>query len=123
MQGLKKLGILRLLDIPHFGHILEVNAYIKLLLSCVHGRNLCLDMKVEITTQLISEIIELPIQGEDLEHLFKKENEKVKVQEMYKKYGPTRVERGILISIINYYIVKFCTYFMACKLLRKCKNN
>jgi hypothetical protein len=34
---LEKSGILNLLEIPHFGCSLEINACVKLLLNCVHG--------------------------------------------------------------------------------------
>jgi hypothetical protein len=37
--GLEKSGILNLLEIPHFGRSLEINACVKLLLSCIHGGN------------------------------------------------------------------------------------
>ena len=46
--GLKESCILNLLDIPHFGCSREVNARVKQLLSCIHGRTLWLDEKVEI---------------------------------------------------------------------------
>lgn len=86
VQGLKKLGILRLLNIPHFGINPEVNAHVKQLLTCIHGGNLWLDSKVEIRTQLISWITSFLIQGKDLELLFVKESEKVHVPDLYKKY-------------------------------------
>lgn len=52
--GLKESTILNFLDITHFGRNLKVNAYVKKLLSCIHGGTLWLDEKVEITLQLIS---------------------------------------------------------------------
>lgn len=40
---LEKSGILNLLEVPQFGRSLEINACVKLLLSCVHGGTLWLD--------------------------------------------------------------------------------
>jgi hypothetical protein len=50
---LEKLGILNLMEIPHFRHSLEINACVKLLLSCIHGGTLWLDPPVSIDTALI----------------------------------------------------------------------
>jgi hypothetical protein len=35
--GLEKSGILNLLQIPHFGRSVEINACVKMLLRCIHG--------------------------------------------------------------------------------------
>ena len=59
--NLKTSNTLRLLDIPQFRRIQEVNTYIKQLLSCVHGGFLWLDEKVEIIAQLTLQITRLPI--------------------------------------------------------------
>jgi hypothetical protein len=67
---LEKSGILNLLEIPHFGRSLEINACIKLLLSCIHGGTLWLDPPVSIDTQLIAWIMGLPTIGEDPKTLF-----------------------------------------------------
>lgn len=109
MQELKKLAILRLIDTPNFGRIPEVNTCVKKLLTCVHGGNLWLYTKVEITTQLISRITRLLIQREDLEQLFAKESEKSLAQDMYVKYDMARHVRDIIISNINDDIVKLAS--------------
>jgi hypothetical protein len=51
--GLDKSGILNLLEVPHFGCILEINACVKLLLSSIHGGTLWLDPQVSTDTTLI----------------------------------------------------------------------
>jgi hypothetical protein len=38
--GLKKSGILNLLEVPHFRCSLRINDCVKLLLSCIHGGTL-----------------------------------------------------------------------------------
>jgi len=45
-QGMEKVGILNLLDIPHFCRSTEINYYVKLLFSFVHGGNLWLEKKI-----------------------------------------------------------------------------
>ena len=109
-----------MLGIPHFGRSLEVNACVKNLLGCDHDGKLQLDEKVEITMKLISEIICLPIQGEDPKKLFSKENQKEFFVEVYDNYGTTRGGRVFLINMLNEDTIKFTTQLMECKLLRKC---
>jgi hypothetical protein len=57
---LEKEGILNLLEIPHFRCNLEINACVKVFLSCVHGGTLWLDPPVSIDTALIARITGLP---------------------------------------------------------------
>jgi hypothetical protein len=61
--GLQKEGILNLFDIPHFGRSQEINACVKMLLSCVHGGYMWLDRPVSIDTDLIMHITGLSITG------------------------------------------------------------
>jgi hypothetical protein len=53
-RGLERAGILNLFDIPHFDRSQEVNACVKMLLTCVHGGYLWLDRPISIDTDLIS---------------------------------------------------------------------
>jgi hypothetical protein len=53
----------------------EINACVKVFLSCVHGGTLWLDPPVSIDTALIACITGLPKFGEDLGLLFNKEGE------------------------------------------------
>lgn len=123
VQGLKKIGILRLLDVPHFGRSLEINARVKKLINTMHGGNLWSDVKVDISTQLISMITGFPIKGEDLEWLFTKESEKNIAPKLYEKYQTTWGIMGIVISQINDDMVKFVAQIMHHKLLRKCRRD
>jgi hypothetical protein len=67
---LDKLGILNLLQIPHFGRSAQINACINMVLSCVHGIYLCLDIVVFIDIELIVQITGLPTIVEDPSLLF-----------------------------------------------------
>jgi hypothetical protein len=57
--------ILNVMKIPHFDRHQEVNAYVKLLLSCLHGGYLWLDRHINVDPMLIHQIIGLSMQGLD----------------------------------------------------------
>jgi hypothetical protein len=62
---LQPLGLLNLLQIPHFGRSNEINAVVKLILSCIHGGHLWLDYRVDIMIDLIHRITGLSKTGAD----------------------------------------------------------
>ena len=83
--------MLVLLQIPHFGRSNEINAAMKVLLSCVHGGHLWLDRKVDITIDLIHLIIGLSKTGADpTTHFVGKDQDKKLVVRLIKKYNLTR---------------------------------
>jgi hypothetical protein len=59
-RGLERACILNLFDIPHLDIRNKVNACFKLLLTCVHGSYLWLEMPTYIDTYLIARITGLP---------------------------------------------------------------
>jgi hypothetical protein len=59
-RGLQKVGLLNLFDIPHFGRSQEINACVKMLLSCVHRGYMWLDRPISIDIDLIVCITGLP---------------------------------------------------------------
>jgi hypothetical protein len=124
VKGLQRVGILNLLEIPHFGTSTEINACFKLLLSCVHGGFLWLYKSMSIGTQLIAQIIGLPTQGEGPFPLFMgKANEKALLERIKEKYGTYRGMCGLDVVSINDYTVRFVSQVLACKLLRKCHKH
>jgi hypothetical protein len=100
-KGLKKSGILNLLEAPHFVHSLEINVCIKLLLNCIHGGTFCLDPLMSIDTTLIAWITRLPKVGDDPTTLFKKEGERALSEAMKDKFHIFRGERGLDVVNIN----------------------
>jgi hypothetical protein len=60
-RGLHKEGLIKKIDIPHFGPNLEINAFIKMLLSCVHGKG-----KTRLT--IVSNAIQTDIRGDGKHH-------------------------------------------------------
>jgi hypothetical protein len=51
IKGLAQSTMLNVMKIPHFGHHQEVNACVKLLLSCYHGGYLWLDQRITMWIQ------------------------------------------------------------------------
>jgi hypothetical protein len=84
-KGLKRVGILNLFDIPHFGWSNEANACIKFLLTCMHGGYLWLDKPILIDTKPIARIIGLPMQGQDQNSLFAEKKTDRNLSEIMRK--------------------------------------
>jgi hypothetical protein len=109
-MGLYNIGIVNLLDAPHFGRGKPINACVKQLLACVHGGILWMDRSVPITVDLIAGIIGLPTDGENPEnYLEDKTRAKAISYEIKAKYGTERGNRGIKISDINDPVTRFAT--------------
>ena len=64
-RGLDKIGLLGLINMPHFGRQTKVNACVKQIFACFHGGCLWLDELVAVTVELISAITGLPKYGPD----------------------------------------------------------
>ena len=64
-QILEQSGLLNLLRIPHFGQATEVNAMVRVLLSCVHGGCLSVGNRVDLNIDLIHRITGLSKTGKD----------------------------------------------------------
>jgi hypothetical protein len=62
--------ILNVMKIPHFGRNQEVNACVKILLSCYHGGYLWLDGHITVDLVLIHLIIGLSMQGPDPQQFY-----------------------------------------------------
>ena len=65
ISNLAPSGLLKLMKIPHFGRSPEVNAVVKLLLSCVHDGYLWLESKINLNIDLIHRITGLNKIGDD----------------------------------------------------------
>jgi hypothetical protein len=91
---LNKEGILNLLEIPHFRHSLEINACVKVVLSCIHGWTLWLDPPMSIDIELIVWITRLPKSREDLTILFNKIGERSLSEAMKEKFHTFRGGKG-----------------------------
>jgi hypothetical protein len=64
-HNLLQSTLLNVMKIPHFGRHQEVNACVRLLLSCYHGGYLCLDRRITMDLILINRITGISMQGPD----------------------------------------------------------
>jgi hypothetical protein len=62
--------LLNVMKIPHFERHQEVNAHVKLLLSCYHGDYLWLDCHITVDPMLIHRITWLSMKGPDSQDLY-----------------------------------------------------
>jgi hypothetical protein len=62
--GIYNIGIMNLLDVPHFGRENPINAYVKKFLACIYGGILWMDRSMPITVDLIVGITGIPTDGE-----------------------------------------------------------
>jgi hypothetical protein len=70
IKGLAQSTVLNVMKIPHFGRHQEVNACVKLLLSCYHGGYLWLDRRITVDPMLIHRITGLSVKGPDPQQFY-----------------------------------------------------
>ena len=64
--GMDRAGLLKMLDVPHFGRSTQVTIVVKQLLALVHDGHLWIsDNKIVINGELIHRITGLPMVGPD----------------------------------------------------------
>jgi hypothetical protein len=118
---LANTGILKLLDIPHFGRGHDVNNCVKKLMEVTQGGYLWVEEPILIDVERVVFISGLPSLGEILaQFLNDKTKEKVLVEEMKKTYGTERGSCRIIIKCISDVATRLATKLMACKFLRNC---
>jgi hypothetical protein len=93
IKEIARSTILNGMKIPHFGIHQEVNACIKLLLSCYHGGYLWLDRRITVDPTLIHLITGLSMQGPDPQKFYRgKTSDRSLAQRIKELYGD--VEKG-----------------------------
>jgi hypothetical protein len=94
--------ILNMMNIPHFGRHQEVNACVKILLSCYHGGYMCLDRHVTVDPTLTHLIIGLRMQGPDPHQFYPgKAADRTLAQHIKEAYGDVeKGKRGYKVSSI-----------------------
>jgi hypothetical protein len=92
--NLTQSTLLNVMKTPHFGRHQEVNACVKILLSCYHGGYLWLDRHITFNSTLINRITELSMQGLDLQEFYLgKATDRALAQRIKDTYGD--VEKGM----------------------------
>jgi hypothetical protein len=93
-QNLAQSTLLNVMKILHFGRHQEVNACVKLLLSCYHGGYLWLNHCITVDLTLINRITGLSIQGPDPQDFYlRKTADRALAQRIKDTYGD--VEKGM----------------------------
>jgi hypothetical protein len=93
-MNLAQSTLLNVMKIPHFGRHQEVNPCVKLLLSCYHGGNLWLDLRIIVDPTLIHRITRLSMQGPDSQEFYPgKATDRALAQKIKDTYGD--VEKGM----------------------------
>jgi hypothetical protein len=109
--GLANIGILNLVEIPHFGRGKELNNCVKQLMAVLHGGFLWLEEPVSINKIILAQ------------YLDDKTKKKSLVEEMKKTYVIERGSHDIIIKRISDATTRMATKIMACKMLRKCRKD
>jgi hypothetical protein len=93
-MNLAQSTLLNVMKIPHFGRHQEVNACVKILLSCYHGGYLWLDRCITVDPTLIHRITGLSMQGPDPQDFYPgKATDRALAQKIKDTYGD--VEKGM----------------------------
>jgi hypothetical protein len=113
--------ILNVMKIPHFGRHQEVNACIKLLLSCFHGGYLWLDRCITVDPALIHRITGLSMQGPDPQEFYPgKVSYRALPQKIKDTYGDVeKGKRGYKVASIQNGTVHLDHQLIIGKIVRK----
>ena len=124
IASLQPSGLLNLLQIPHFGRSNEINAVVKVLLSCINGGNLWLDRIIDITIDLIHQITGLSKIGADLATHFVGKDQDIKLAvRLIRKYSLTRGGQAYGATQIEVKSLRFTVQLLAGRVLQKCRPN
>ena len=94
--GLEKAGLLKMLNVPHFGRSPQVTVVVKQLFPLVHDGNLWIgNQRIAINRQLIHRITGLPKEGPDpgIEFVGKHEDTKL-AQHMKDRFSLKKGNQG-----------------------------
>jgi len=111
------------MEIPHFRRHQEVNACVKLLLSCYHGDYLCLNQCITVDPMLIHRITGLSMQGPDPQEFYPgKAIDRALAQKIKDTYNNVeKGTRGYKVASIQNGAVCLACQLIARKLV--CKNR
>ena len=119
-HGLDKDGLLGLINMSHFGWMIEANSCVKQLLACFHGGTLWLDTPLTIIVDLISDITRLPKDGPHPSKYFKgMDNDKWFAAWLKMKYDLQRDGRVYRTNNINDRVVRISARILVSKIVRK----
>ena len=119
VAGLDLAGLLKMLDVLHFGRSTQVTIVVKQLLVLVHDGCLWIgDKKILINGELIHRITGLPMEGPDPGTEFPSKHEDTKLaQSMKERFGLTKGKHGYHTSVIQEQNILFVADLLACKIM------
>jgi hypothetical protein len=120
-MNLMQSTILNVMKIPHFGRHQEVNACVKLLLSCSHRGYLWLDRRITIDPTLIHRVTGLSMQGPEPQYFYPgKDADHALAQRIKDTYGDVeKGMRGYKVASIQNCAMRLSYQLTAGKLVRK----
>jgi hypothetical protein len=118
-MNLAQSTLLNVMKIPHFGRYQEVNACVKMLLSCYHGDYLLLNHRITFDVTLINRIIGLSMQGTDPQEFHpEKSMDRTLAQKIKDTYGDVKKGmRGYKVAYIQSGVVCISCQLIAGKLV------
>ena len=124
IKNLASSGLLNLLCIPHFGHSLELNVVVKVLLSFIHYGYLWLDHKIDLNVDAIHCIIGLSKVGADpSSHFVGKNLDRKLTVKLTKEFNLSKGGRAYDAATIQDEALRFTIQLLARWVLRKCRPN
>jgi hypothetical protein len=120
-MNLVQSTLLNVMNIPHFRRHQEVNACVKLLLSCYHGSYVWLNHRIMVDPMLINQIMGLSMKGPDSHDFYpEKSMDRALAQKIKDTYGDVKKgTRGYKVASIQSGIVCLTCQLIAGKLVRK----
>jgi hypothetical protein len=120
-MNLTRSTLLNVMKIPHFRRHQEVNACVKLLLSCYHGEYLWLNHHITVDPTLINRITGLSMQGPDPQDFYPgKTMDHALAQRIKETYGNVKKGmQGYKVDSIQSSVVRLACQLIARKLVRK----
>lgn len=108
------MRLLNLLHILHFARIMEMNAVVKILLSCVHDAYLCLNHKIDVNMDVIHHIIGLSKVGMDpASHFVGKNLDRKLAAKLTKEFKHSKGGRVHDAANIKYDVLRFIVQLLA----------
>ena len=124
IEKLAPLGLLNLLCIPHFRRSLELNAVVKVLLSCVHHGYLWLYQPIDLNVDVIHRITGLSKVGaHPSTHFVDKNLDRKQVAKLMKEFKFSKGTRAYDFADIHDQALRFIVQLLAGHILRKCRPN
>jgi hypothetical protein len=120
IKGLAQSTVLNVMKILHFGCHQEVNACVKLLLSCYHGGYIWVDRRINMDPMLIYQITGLNLKGPDPQQFYpRKTSDRYLTQCIKEAYGEVeKGKRGYKIASIQDGAIHLACQLLADNLVR-----